>query len=149
MPHINELDGFDAACRDYLRELYPDAELGYQVYLPDSRRRCDFVVTRQTPGDAPNVVYTVETEDTFDGVIASIGQAEMYAGHFERGSPVVLYPEGHYQQPELACLRSHSPALLLEVPASYEPGGQHSTATATTSADAEAETETDASGGEE
>lgn len=121
MTHIGELEGFDAACRDYILDLYPGADVKYQVYLPDSGRRCDFTVRRETPSDAPDVVYAVETEDTFGGVISSVGQVEMYAGHFERGVPVLLFPEGHHQQPELACLRLSTPVLLLEVPKQYEP----------------------------
>lgn len=123
MTHMNELEGFDAACRDYLRDVFPpDAEMAYQAYLPESARRCDFVVSQQTPGDQPNIVYAVETEDDFEGVIKSVGQAEMYAGHFERGIPVVVFPEDHYQHPELDYLRMKSPVLLLEVPRRYEGG---------------------------
>lgn len=128
-PHIDELTGFDAACREFLRDCYPDADLEYQVYLPESQRRCDFVVTREV--DGVTVHYTVETEDDFNGLISSVGQAEMYAGHFGNGVPVLLFPEGHYQQPELACIRQQSPVLLLEVPASYEPTADDDTDTDT------------------
>ena len=123
MTHLNELDGFDAACRNYIRDLYPGADIEYQAYLKRSGRFVDFAVTREMPGDQPDVVYAVETEDDFAGVIKSVGQAEMYAGHYPTGVPVLLFPEGHYQQPELSMIRETTPVLLLEVPKRYEPAG--------------------------
>lgn len=121
MGHLGELDGFDAACRDFLRDLYPGANIEYQAYLKRSGRFADFAVTREMPGDQPDVVYAVETEDDFSGVIKSIGQAELYAGHYPTGTPVLLFPEGHYQQPELSMLQEGTPVLLLRVPERYEP----------------------------
>lgn len=118
MTHAKE-DTFDAAVERYIATLYPGAEVDYQVYLPSSGRYCDFVVTRETPDSVPDLTYAVETEDDFDGVIASVGQAAMYAGHFERGVPVVAYPVDHVQQPELANLRRQTRVLLLEVPREY------------------------------
>lgn len=127
MTHLNELEGFDAACRDYLRDLFPGAEMDYQKYLPQSTRFIDFLVVREMPGDdRADAYYVVETEDTFDGVVESIGQVQMYAGHFGFGAevvPIILFPEGHVEQPEFDYLRGITNVLLQQVPPNYEPDG--------------------------
>lgn len=111
--------GFDADVADFLETVFPDREITYQLHLPQSGRFVDFCVSIQTPEPIADIHVIVETEDSFDGMLESVGQLLMYAGHFIHPVPVLAYPEGHIEEPEfgfLAQSRASAPVMFLAVP---------------------------------
>lgn len=115
---------FHAAVERYLQDTFDGYDaLGHEVRLPHSDRRADFIVTLGTPGvpaEQPNIVVAVEVENDWEAVFGGVGQVECYAAHFEHGVPVLAFPAGTAEQPELRLLRSASPVQFLEVPHDYD-----------------------------
>lgn len=112
MTHVPE-GTFDAAVHDHLHAVFPGAaEIDYQVRLPSSNRRVDFVVVHTRPGDADNLVHAVEVENDFEAMVKGTGQAQMYAGHYNLATPVVAYPVGHVEEPEYSALCQQAKDVL-------------------------------------
>ena len=109
MTHVSETSLGDAT-RDALHGAFGVDGIESQVYLDASGRYADFVARR---GD---VVYTVEVENGWESVTDAVGQACLYAGHYDDAVPVVAFPEGHADQPEFDLLRQQVPQVrFLEV----------------------------------
>lgn len=120
MTHETESTFMDACRRMLFDTLGDDAHIAQNAYLPRSGRYADFIVTFESPGEGDNLVLAVEVENDFEALINGIGQAAMYAGHFKWAYPVVMYPEGHAEEPELSALHNGTNVHLIEVPAEYE-----------------------------
>lgn len=99
---------FDRAVETWLHDTFPQARVDYQVTFADTNRRADFVVEQTTPDGSDSLFYVVETEDDFAGLIESVGQALLYAAHFEHAVPIIAVPQDHFQQPEFHMLRDQA-----------------------------------------
>lgn len=116
MPHAPE-NTLEAAVEQHVQAVLSPEDLAYQVHLPDTGREADFVAVQTTPPNTSNLVYAIEVENDWEAVMKGVGQALLYAGHFDRGIPVVAFPEGHVEQPEYDDLRAQAPGIIfMEVP---------------------------------
>lgn len=108
MPHEPE-QTFSA----YVRERFESFGLtvNEEVYLPGPHRFADLHVT----GDSLDRPMVVEIEDTFDGVIRSVGQVAMYA-LFLRARPIIMVPERHVQEPERMAIETVTGVRVIGIP---------------------------------
>lgn len=114
--HTNERT-FDRTVEEFLHDAFPDSRIDYQVTFEETRRRADFVVERDMGPDAEPMIYVVETEDDFAGLIKSVGQVLLYAAHFDYAVPIIAIPEDHFRQPEFEMLREQASMIrFVEVP---------------------------------
>lgn len=108
MPHELERPFHDRVT-EYLREHYGDENVEQNKYLADPYRFVDIWV------DGPLVDYAIEVEDTFDGVIRGVGQAQIYSYEGKDAVPVVVVPPDHVEHPEVDALRERIEVIELDV----------------------------------
>lgn len=99
MTHVLESE-FGESVRHALHDLYGVDNVHKEYYLKDAQRYVDFYV------QGPFVNFTIEVEDTFEGLIKSVGQTLIYAGELD-AMPVIVVPPEHFDEPELSHLTPH------------------------------------------
>lgn len=100
MPHVPE-KSFKDTVEEKFRELFPEADIQTEPYLPESGRYPDLLVENTEFGN-----FAVEIENDFEAAFKGVGQALVYSG--ETGyTPVVVVPEGHVKEPEWTFLKRH------------------------------------------
>lgn len=104
MTHVPE-DEFQSRAKQHLVEWFGEENVEREVFLPDSYRFADFIVQ----GDM--TTWAIEAENDAASVVAGVGQAFLYAAHFDMASPAVVVPADHTEEPEISMLRRYIPVI--------------------------------------
>jgi len=107
MTHVSETSLGDAV-REALFDAFGVDTIEGQAHLDQTDRFADFIARRS---GAQDIVYAVEVENDAESLTTGVGQAQLYAGHFATGVPVVAIPENHVDQPEFDFLRDQTPGV--------------------------------------
>lgn len=93
----------------WLDETFGQGSWQAQTVLEDTRRRPDYWV------DLGCVAVAVEVDNDFEGAVAGVGQALLYAAHAPNVWPLVVIPADHGDQPELELLQERAPVAVIEL----------------------------------
>lgn len=97
---------FSEEVSDQLVDYFGEEHVYENVYMAETRRYADFIV------ETPFFRLAIEVENNWEAAIKGIGQAQLYAAHYNDAIPVVIVPEGHIESPEYEYLRNQ--VLILE-----------------------------------
>lgn len=98
MTHENERK-FGDRIEEELNTRFGRTNVRREVYLQDTRRYADFLVEGELQD------YAIEVENDWEACLKGVGQAILYANHFDNCKPVVVVPKGHVEYPEVTKLR--------------------------------------------
>lgn len=111
MTHAPE-NTLEAAVETHISDILNPDDIWYQVTLPETDREADFIFVHKVPDrEQPDIIHTVEVENDWESILEAVGQAHLYAGHFDRAIPCVAIPKGHIEQPEYDYLRGQTPHI--------------------------------------
>lgn len=108
MTHESEKSYTDRV-EECLIDEYGEDNVEREHYLEESGRYADFKV------DTPVTTLLIEAENDFEAAFKGVGQALLYAAHYEDASPVVILPPEHIKEPEAEMLSRHVPIVELDV----------------------------------